>query len=211
MAELKPALNTGLADSIEGLKVDLACGVGLRLGYTGVDAQSLDAIFPDGKVPEEYEGYVQHNLFEMPWPFEDDSVDAVFSSHFVEHIPHYHPNWGADRDGWWVFWEELWRVVKDGAVIEVLHPFSRSDRAFWDPTHVRFIHYQTWFYLSREHRIQLGVNHYAPDIDFEVVSIQSTQEPALLEGRSESALEFARSFYFNPAEDLFVVLKAIKS
>lgn len=213
---LKSALNTELAAAKVGTKVDLACGTQPRLGYIGVDAMPLDVLVDKTKGVEgsiagpEYDSYIQHNLYEMPWPFADNSLAAVYSSHFVEHIPHTYPGWDVNKDGWWVFFEELYRVMEDGGIAEFVHPFSRSDRAFWDPTHTRYIHYQTWFYLNRQQRIQLGVNHYAPDIDFEVLEIQTIHEPSLLDGRSADVIEFARQFYFNPTDDLFVVLKAVK-
>jgi len=211
----KSVLDTSLSEAQEGLRVDLACGTNLRPGYVGVDSIPLDELVRmtegfKGEAPPEYEGYVQHDLYDIPWPFEDSSIAAAYSSHFVEHIPHYHPDWGAGRDGWWVWFEELYRVMEDGGIVEIIHPFSRSDRAFWDPTHTRYIHYQTWFYLNREHRLNLGVNHYAPEVDFEVMNIQAIHEPTMLDGKSDDVVNFARQFYFNPTDDLFVVLKVNK-
>lgn len=209
---IESALDTSLAADKEGLKVDLACGAKVRKGYVGVDYLPLQAIADasPGLDQSQYEGYVQHNLFDMPWPFEDNSIAAAYSAHFVEHIPHYHPNWGPDVDGWWAFFEELYRVMEDGGIVEIIHPFSRSDRAFWDPTHTRYIHFQTWFYLSKEHRQNFGVNHYVPDVDFKIMNIQTIHEPTYLDGKSGDVIDFARQFYFNPTDDLFVVLQVQK-
>lgn len=212
------ALDTHLSNEREGLKLDLACGTEVRKGYRGVDSISPEDLLAksdkfDGQLPAKYDDFVQHDLFEFPWPFEDNSVAAAYSSHFVEHIPHYIP--GVSKtvtdDGWWHFFAELYRVMEDGGIVEIIHPFSRSDRAFWDPTHTRYIHYQTWWYLSKQSRLDIGMDHYVPDIDFEVQMIQTIHDPTLLDGKSADVLDFARQFYFNITDDLFVVLKVNKS
>lgn len=214
---LDSILDTSWGASQEGLKLNLGCGTVSRPGYIGVDSASLEDIVKgsigyegEEKILPTEETYIQHDLFDMPWPWEDGEVAATYAAHLVEHIPHYHPNWGIEKDGWWVFFEELYRILEDGGIAEFIHPFSRSDRAFFDPTHTRYIHYQTWFYLNREWRIANGVNHEAPDIDFEVLGIQAVHEPMMLQGRSAEVIDFARQFYFNPTDDLFVVLRANK-
>lgn len=216
---LEGPLQTQWAEEKTGLKIDLACGVTPREGYVGVDYIPLDELIgsderfaekTSDELAQQFEGYIQADLLEFPWPLEDNSVAATYSSHFVEHIPHFIQGTDPKIDGWWHFFAELYRVLEDGGIAEFIHPFSRSDRAFFDPTHTRYIHYQTWFYLEKKQRQTLGVNHYAPDIDFEVLEIQSMHEPTLLEGRSEDVVSFARQFYFNPTDDLFVVLKANK-
>ena len=209
------ALDTHWSQERGGLKVDLACGSNLRPGFLGVDSVPLEVLVKstdkwEGQAPEHYGGYVEADLLEFPWPFEDNSISVAYSSHFVEHIPHQLPGYDPKIDGWWQWFSELYRVMEDGGIVEIVHPFSRSDRAFWDPTHTRFIHYQTWFYLQRDQRVQLGVNHYAPEIDFQILNIQTIHEPTLLEGRSAEVIEFARQFYFNPTDDLFVVLQVNK-
>jgi hypothetical protein len=212
---IKSPLITQHAEAKVGTKLDLACGTQPRTGYIGVDALPLDELVSkterfEGTAPAGYKDYIQADLFEFPWPFEDESIAATYSAHFVEHIPHQIPGTDWKVDGWWHWFSELYRVMEDGGICEFIHPFSRSDRAFWDPTHTRFIHYQTWFYLSREHRLKLGVNHYAPEINFDVLEIQTIHEPTFLEGRSADVIEFARQFYFNPTDDLFVVLQVNK-
>lgn len=214
--ETMGALDTHWGLEKEGLKVDLACGSNLRPGFVGVESVSLDTLVAstprwEGVAPDHYKDrYREVDLLEFPWDFEDNSIATAYSSHFVEHIPHQIPGSDPKVDGWWLWFKELYRVMEDGGIVEIVHPFSRSDRAFWDPTHTRYIHYQTWFYLQRDQREELGVNHYAPEVDFEILNIQTIHEPTLLEGRSHEVIEFARQFYFNPTDDLFVVMKANK-
>lgn len=60
-------------------------------------------------------------------PLEDDSVDEVYSSHFLEHIPN--PHGFLDQ--------EVCRVCKVGALVEIRVPHPMSDLAMtWDHKHV---------------------------------------------------------------------------
>lgn len=206
------SLKSGLEfTDVEGLKFDLGCGAALREGFTGIDFLPIERIFEDEEPPPHYkENYRQMNLFKFPWDIEDNSVAAVHSSHFVEHIPHYRPEYG-DVDGWWLFFGELYRVMKPGGVALIGHPYSRSDRAFWDPTHERFIEIMTWFYLDAEWRKTQGINHYAQRfVNFKVEAVDVYGIPNTLEGKSEHAIAFGKVHYFNPWEDISVVLKVVK-
>ncbi len=57
---------------IAPLKLDLGCGPNPREGFHGVDSIKFDKV---GTVAD----------LTKPWPFENDSVDEVHCSHFVEH------------------------------------------------------------------------------------------------------------------------------
>ena len=59
------------------IKLSLACGDNKPDGFLGVDIAKTTSA-----------DYVQ-NLLEFPWKqFDDNSVDEIECSHFVEHIPH---------------------------------------------------------------------------------------------------------------------------
>jgi hypothetical protein len=171
-------------------RLDIACGINPAKGYTGIDLEpSADIV---------------HDLFQFPWPIRDGCVSKARIWHFVEHIPHYRPEWGA-RDGWFLFWEEVHRITRKGASIEVLHPFGMSDRAFWDPTHTRFIVPQTWFYLDSRWREQNDLGHYTT-ADFEVqVAYAGIADD--MAGRNDAYIEFHRNHSWNVVPDLSVTLK----
>jgi hypothetical protein len=174
------------------LKLDLGCGEHPREGFEGVDIAAGEK--------------VTHvvDLFAFPWPFEDGSVKEVNISHFIEHVPHYRPEW--TKDGWFMFWEEVHRITKPGALVHVVHPYSRSDRAFWDPTHVRFIHEMSWYYLDPGWREANGLGHYTT-ADFEVVVISGNGIADDIANRNAEYQAFARGHYFNVIADLAVELK----
>ena len=81
------------------------------------------------------------NLFRYPWVdengrrFESDSVDIIWCSHIVEHIPHAikltrHGDaylselFDHDGDGWFAFFYEVWRILKPGGRLHVLAPYA---------------------------------------------------------------------------------------
>lgn len=155
------------------------------------------------------------DLLRFPWPFEDDSVEEVFCSHFVEHIPHWRPWWMDHQDGLLLFMDEVWRICKDGAKVEIIHPYAQSKRAFQDPTHTRFINEITWWYFNREWREMQKLDHYPVVANFAVEGIGNGWYPVAEAGyggelRSEAARATASERYWNVITDLAVTLKAIK-
>jgi SAM-dependent methyltransferase len=100
-----------------------------------------------------------------PWPFADDSADALRSSHLIEHLPAMPL---AGKDLLIRFFEEAWRVAKPGAIFELrwpvpFHPITGLPipSAWWDPTHYRHIPLQQiWSYFTSEGRAGMGVESY---------------------------------------------------
>jgi len=110
------------------VRVDLGCGGAKREGYIGIDqtpGPGVDHIL---------------DLTADPYPFEDASVDAVHSAHFLEHIPE--PNH--------VF-REIGRICRDGAHIEFWTPYAFSDDAFLYG-HLHFITEAEWLHFCWSHR-----------------------------------------------------------
>lgn len=56
------------------MKIDIGCGENKREGYTGVDLVSVDGVDLVVDVTKE------------DLPFDENTVDAVFTSHFLEHV-----------------------------------------------------------------------------------------------------------------------------
>lgn len=137
------------------VRLDLACGATPRPGFRGVDLYA--------------DGCERVDLLQFPWPWADGSVDEVACSHFIEHIPMcyvdeagaFHLVGGAGRvDLFLRFFDELYRVLKLGARVEILVPYLHSHRAYQDPTHRRFICEETFLYLNRDWRAANGLEHY---------------------------------------------------
>lgn len=110
------------------VKIDIGCGGKKRAGFIG-----LDYIYAPG---------VDHvlDLTKDTFPFEKDSVDYVYSSHFLEHITV--PNH--------VF-QEIGRICREGARIEFWTPYAFSNEAFVYG-HTTFLTEEPWMHFCVHHR-----------------------------------------------------------
>jgi hypothetical protein len=110
------------------LRVDLGCGNAKKPGFIGLD-------FVDG--PQ-----VDHvlDLTKDRYPFDDASVEEVFSAHFLEHIQA--PNH--------VF-NEIGRIAIDGARIEFWTPYAFSDEASLYG-HLHYLTEEEWLHFTVLHR-----------------------------------------------------------
>ncbi|MCK4284319.1 MAG: glycosyltransferase, partial [Candidatus Brocadiae bacterium] len=110
----------------EGLvKVDLGCGRFKRKGHIGIDRDPhSDAdIICD----------VTRGI-----PLATDCVDYLVADNLLEHI----------GDGLVCLMNEIWRVCKPGADVEVVVPLFPSKKALWDPTHCRYFTEETFTYFD---------------------------------------------------------------
>jgi predicted SAM-dependent methyltransferase len=89
------------------LRIDIGCGGARREGYVGVDREPGPC--------------VDHVLdFERDaLPFPDRSVEAIFSSHCLEHL-----------SSQALVFREMSRVAQNGAPLEIWTPYTWSDEAF---------------------------------------------------------------------------------
>lgn len=138
------------------MKLNLGCGkrhMPREYGWVNVDRSSK--VGADEVV----------DIFQYPWHWDANTVDAVYASHIIEHIPHepkmnplvevnsvMRARWQEieDYDGWYCFFGELWRVCKPNARIQIVAPFGFTYGAFQDPTHTRFLVPQSFAYLTAE-------------------------------------------------------------
>lgn len=123
------------------MRLNLGCGYTKYPGYINVD--SAPECAPD----------VLWDLEKTPWPWEDDSVEEIKMEHILEHV-------GQTGDEYLNIWKELYRVCKNGALIDILVPYWRHDYFFDDPTHIRPITPRGIQMLSQKinaEQIQAGV------------------------------------------------------
>lgn len=191
------------------VKLDLGAGQNPREGFEAVDLHAPN---------------VAHrvNLFKFPWPFADDSVDELHSSHFIEHLPAREVEWGdltpaatndevkhfLGQDFLLAFFDECYRILKKEGSMMVIWPALKSERAFQDPTHRRFIPAATMGYLSLDWRKSQKLDHYPVRCDFQSnVNFTMPQELSLLSPEHQS-----RRFneMWNTIFDYHAVLKPIK-
>ena len=170
------------------MKLDIACGQNKQEGFHGIDI-SLKSDADD-----------IHDLTQFPWPYEDNQIEEAFCSHYVEHVPDLN-----------AFMDELYRVMEPEGKVRIIHPHLRTNRAFQDPTHLRFIPEETWFYYAKDWREANKLDHYPIECDFAVDQMFYTGFQGDWAMRSEQARAWALTHYWNVAVDLAVDLRARKS
>lgn len=174
------------------MKLDLGAGYDPVPGFIAVDTCYA----------EEDEDHLIVDLMSFPWPWGDDSVDEVVCQHFIEHLP----------PGMWVtFVDELYRVMKPGAMARITWPNVQSVAAFQDPTHRDYIPMERWSYASKHWRVGEDLDRPPyPTCDFEIVQAVYSQLDAEINEMPHDDRQYAVRFGFNAARQCEVVLKTVK-
>jgi SAM-dependent methyltransferase len=108
--------------------LDLGCGTRKRPGAVGVDNNPEAA--PD----------VLHDLETFPYPFEDSSFDEILLDNVLEHLG------DVIRT-----MEEIHRIGRSGARVEIYVPYFRSQWAAVDPTHRHQFTVDSFAYFDPAH------------------------------------------------------------
>lgn len=95
-----------------GQVLDVGCGSKKYPGAIGLD------------ISEDTDADVVHNLDQRPYPFDDDSFDQVLMQDVIEHV-----------ESPIAVMEELHRICRPGARIQLRTPHFSSVLAYGDPTH----------------------------------------------------------------------------
>jgi hypothetical protein len=100
------------------VRLNLGCGRNRIPGWINVDREPAS------------DADLTVDLETLPWPWADNSVDAVLLIHVLEHL-------GERNAAFFGIVKELYRVTRAGAEITITVPHPRSDDFLNDPTHVR--------------------------------------------------------------------------
>lgn len=178
-------------DEKKPFKLNIACGQQKQEGFIGVD--KVKTLATD----------IVHDLEIFPWPFEDNSVDEVICSHYVEHTKDLIK-----------FMDELYRIMKSPykdnkgeeikSKITIIAPYYSSIRAWQDPTHLRAISEFTFIYFNKKWREDNKLDHYGIRSDFDFV--YGYQIDPAWATRAEEARVFAMKHYINVITDIHVTL-----
>jgi SAM-dependent methyltransferase len=131
-----------LRPSAPGTVLDVGCGAAKFPGSIGLDISADTA------------ADVVHNLDERPYPFDDDSFDQVLMQDVIEHV-----------ESPIAVMEELHRICRRGARIQLRTPHYSSVLAYGDPTHRHY-----FSRIAIEQLAQPRFEHYT-EIRFRVVHI----------------------------------------
>ncbi|KKN48150.1 hypothetical protein LCGC14_0655940 [marine sediment metagenome] len=120
-------------------KLNLGCGKRVLKGYINLDIIKLEGV------------EVVHDLNKFPYPFLDNSFDEIRANSIFEHLYNL-PN----------VLEELWRISKPGAIINIGVPHFASLGAFVDLTHKQFFTYYSFDYYSENPKKEISnLNYYS--------------------------------------------------
>lgn len=171
---------------------------------------------------KKYEGF--HNIDNDPltepdflldmetdiFPIEDSTVTEVKAYHILEHL----------GTGFFHVMKELYRVCKDGAIIDIQVPHHRSEVFYGDPTHVRFITTEMLRQFSKKrnywHMKQWNSSSgfgIKCDVDFELVDyefIVSERWRERFKSMSEEEIMEVSSNYNNVYDEVHCKLQVIK-
>lgn len=111
-------------DIINGaVKLDLGCGRHKKEGMLGVDIAPLEGVD------------LVLDLRKTPWPWENDSVDYIYSHHTLEHF---------NPENFVKVMNEAYRVLKPGSFFEIIVPLYPSDSAMQDFDHKMYFTTETF-------------------------------------------------------------------
>ena len=187
-----------------GLKLNLGSGDKRIDGFVNVDHS------PECK-PD-----ILLDLEATPWDFRDDSVTHVVLHHVLEHL-------GRTPEAFLAIMQELYRVCRDEAVIEITVPHPFHDNFISDPTHVRPITAMTLALFDREENLRWRAAGSANSplalqcgVDFRIVEFQNRLDPpamAALKQLEERDLMLAQAFFNfgrNLISEMWFTIKVVK-
>lgn len=161
------------------MKLDLGCGKNKQAGFLGVDSRPFEGVDVVADLT-------------LLWQWENDSVEEVHCSHFVEHLN------SQERVH---FVNELYRVLKPGAKASIIVPHWASCRAYGDLTHQWPPVSEFWFYyLNKAWREQNAPHNDAYTCDFDCTWAYTVH--ADVAQRNQAYQMLALSFWKEAAQDI---------
>lgn len=168
------------------MKLDLGCGPKKKEGFLGVDSRLFEGVD------------VIHDLRKKPWPWKDGSVDEIYSRHFLEHLT------GQERI---IFFDEIYRVLKDDGIATIITPHWSHECAYGDPTHQwPPVTNWTYYYLNKEWRLNYAPHtEYQCNFDYELMASHALNDQ-ILATQDNQAKKFMMSRNINTACELIAHL-----
>ncbi len=140
----------------EPMCVDLGCGIHKPKGFIGVDLSAAAGVDIVADLSQTF-------------PFPDNTVDYLRAHDIVEHLP--------DRIH---TMNEIWRICKPGAWVDIRVPSTDGRGAFQDPTHISFWNINSFQYYAQEFPAYLELcKTYGFQGEFRIISL--VHEPKTLD------------------------------
>lgn len=134
----------------EEIILDIGCGNRKHIDSAiGIDVLDLEGVDLVGDV------------FQCLKAFPDNSVDKIYSSHFIEHI-----------DELELYLKESYRILKGGGILESIVPHFSNAYYYSDYTHKRFFGLYSMSYLAKDNIYKRKVPQYGFASDFIIKNIR---------------------------------------
>jgi ubiquinone/menaquinone biosynthesis C-methylase UbiE len=143
-------------------------------------------------------------------PFEDNTVETVVAHHILEHL----------GEGYFHCLQEIYRVCKHGATIDIRVPHPRHDAYLADPTHRRPVtplglqlfskKFNDFSKRTNSASSQLG---YYFNVDFEIIEWNYIPEDKYRESLSDKPKEYVEEYINernNVVSEIYIKLVVIK-
>jgi SAM-dependent methyltransferase len=104
----------------EKIRLDIGCGAKKRKGYIGLDFVDHTVLYPKGE-------FVTADIDKVGIPFPENSVTRIFSHESMEHFKRFE-----------FVMDEVVRVCKNNAIVEIIVPHNVSDGAFYEKHYTFF-------------------------------------------------------------------------
>ncbi|MBL1198511.1 MAG: methyltransferase domain-containing protein [Nostoc sp. GBBB01] len=136
------------------LRVDIGCGIHKPQGFIGVDIAPGAGVDIVADLSKEF-------------PFPDSSVDELRAHDIIEHL--------YDRIH---TMNEIWRVCKPGAKVDIRVPSTDGRGAFQDPTHISFWNINSFLYYCSEFPAYIELcKRYGFKGEFKAVKLEHEESP----------------------------------
>jgi ubiquinone/menaquinone biosynthesis C-methylase UbiE len=182
--------------------LDVGCGTSKVPGALGLDIIGLDGVD------------IVHDLEMYPWPFPNDDFDHIVCRHSLSHL-----------DDLVACMEEIHRIAKPGAVVEIIAPHYASDNFNTDPTHKIHMGYRSMNYFCEN--LKFKYQYYSKArftmlqrrLSFRVAAADFPRtlgvNPFRWIGLEQAVNRFARIYerffvYWLPPSELYFKLRVIK-
>jgi len=187
----------------EAKKLNLGCGYQKLPEYLNVDRSHM--VEPD----------LVWDLNKTPWPWKDNEFDHIVMKDILEHL-------GSTPDEFLNIIKELYRISRNGAILEIQTPHWRSDNLLNDPTHIRAITPKTLEMFNMKHAMWLVKNQSSTssfafdlDIDFEICDIKYDftelfNNRIKSENMTKEDVEFLFNTMNNVAESVKILIEVYK-
>ena len=184
--------------------LDVGCGTAKTPGAVGIDFNPSTA------------ADIVHDLDVYPWPLPDNAFDVIVCRHIVEHV--------TDLIR---FMEEVHRIGRPGAQVEIVTPHFSSRFSYTDPTHLRHLSLFSLDYfvdhppfkpplISRIFETQSPVSDFYTTVRFEKLRAHlRLPRPWRVSGIQWLANRFPHFYesygcFIFPARDLYFTLRVVK-